>query len=1293
MDIAILGLKVDSKGVTTADKNLDSMSKSAGKAESSFEDLAMSVGKVVAAAASLGVVASQALEIDSASKKLAASLGVTGAAAEEFADIGKTIYTGAWGDSLDEVNTAVASTAKTFAAIGINSKSAIQSATQDAMTLGSIYGDTEKQIQSISILMKEFGVSQKEASDLIAGGFQRGLDSSGDFLDSILEYSNQFSQGEASAGQFFSVLETGLAGGVLGTDKAADMFKEFQDRVLNGSKATSEGLAKIGINSDEMVRKISTGQVTVADAFGNVVDKLRSTTDAATKAQVGADLLGDQFMDLGANAALSIDIAKTSIDDLSGAMDAANQVNQTASIAMTEAWRTFIVAVSDSAPVQGAMRVIADSLQAVTFVINEMPGIATYSFAAIAKAGMALPAIFVVIGDNIRAAIVNAFAFIGEKVGRLVDSVGYLMKEFGIEGGAALTSVGQSFSQLSKQARTTDVDFKALYGEMTADIDGWRDSMILGGKNADILGDNIKGLNIPVRKVAKESEIAANSVKMLGTSAQTSGAKASKAAKEFDNLLSQISKLDADLNFSEATAGMTQLEVQARKYSDLLQKTGKYSEDEVKNLEKSRLARLENVEAVKKQADEQRRAQEYSKDAIDDLQYEIKLLGMASDEDRDRYDFLRGITPEMQEQAAILYDQVQAIEEQNRKLEDQRKLWGSLGNIAGDFLGELARGGDFKAAASSLGDSLSGFAMENSADMQGMSAVSMLKDLDLGSFGDSLGGIAESVDGLAGAVGGMGNLVGGLGAGISLLSGDVQGGLSGIGGMVGQALIPIPGIGGMIGSALGGLLGGALSGGETRSGGAYSFGAEGFEKIQGPSGGDVGLDKVQQAMATMVQGTNAMLQGLGATARVEGITGALETSENSRGGVWAGGTLTGGATFGEQFSGENVFESQTSRDLNPEQAMQAFILDLQQASVQALQAADVPAWVSSLLDGVDVESLSMEQVQSVLGTIDAIGNAVSIMEQFGVAADSVTESMIAGAGGAESLAASTSAYYSDFYSETEIAQMQAAKLTATLASAFDEIGIALPGTNDEFRALVDALDLTTAAGQKLFGQLMALSPAFAKLTDLQGDEVKETEEAAKGLGNSYQHIDTMMMRGTASAQRFGEATAKAADTMKNEAQSLLDFVQGLALGDVSTLKESEKLSLAQDKYIQTLARAQGGDVQALKDIKGATSAYRDIAKTFYGDSEKFAEIERNTRRDLTDLANDSLAPQAPSIAAEKREQDLKKMLDEQQATNRLLEEQLRRNDANTDAQIGATDRTGNKITVASQGNNLANAYA
>lgn len=93
-------------------------------------------------------------------------------------------------------------------------------------------------------------------------------------------------------------------------------------------------------------------------------------------------------------------------------------------------------------------------------------------------------------------------------------------------------------------------------------------------------------------------------------------------------------------------------------------------------------------------------------------------------------------------------------------------------------------------------------------------------------------------------------------------------------------------------------------------------------------------------------------------------------------------------------------------------------------------------------------------------------------------ANYLTSSMILGAGGLDSLASGLDAYF-EMLSPAE----QAAELTRRLTNEFAIFGKELPSDVKAFRNLVSSIDISTEAGQKLYGQIIALAPEFNDLQD------------------------------------------------------------------------------------------------------------------------------------------------------------------------------------------------------------------
>lgn len=119
-----------------------------------------------------------------------------------------------------------------------------------------------------------------------------------------------------------------------------------------------------------------------------------------------------------------------------------------------------------------------------------------------------------------------------------------------------------------------------------------------------------------------------------------------------------------------------------------------------------------------------------------------------------------------------------------------------------------------------------------------------------------------------------------------------------------------------------------------------------------------------------------------------------------------------------------------------------------------------------------------ETLVRVASTVDVVTTS---LEQLGLSATSLgIDASMAIAGYFDSASAyqdAAGAYFSTYYSEAE----QAAARTAQLGKVFSSLGITMPDSIASFRALVEAQDLTTAAGQQMYATLLEIAPAFAEI--------------------------------------------------------------------------------------------------------------------------------------------------------------------------------------------------------------------
>lgn len=111
----------------------------------------------------------------------------------------------------------------------------------------------------------------------------------------------------------------------------------------------------------------------------------------------------------------------------------------------------------------------------------------------------------------------------------------------------------------------------------------------------------------------------------------------------------------------------------------------------------------------------------------------------------------------------------------------------------------------------------------------------------------------------------------------------------------------------------------------------------------------------------------------------------------------------------------------------------------------------------------------------------------------------LTEAMIKGAGGIDNLNTGINSYMENFFSEQEQYEMQ----IKNMGTSFASLELALPKTNEEFRALAEGIDKNTVEGAALFGELMTLADGFSAMTDagkaLEEENKRIAEEASRGL--------------------------------------------------------------------------------------------------------------------------------------------------------------------------------------------------
>ena len=310
-------VKKSTKEVTGETEELDK-----GLDVSKEKFMAWGAAGAVAAGALVMAVGKMVLDINQdiakSQNQLQASLGLSEAGAENFGNTTVRIFRDNFGESITDVNDSLITTSKNLQEI--DDLDILQSATTSALRLRDVFEvDVNETTSAAGTLMKEFGLQSEEAFDFITTGLQKGLNKNGDFLDSIGEYSNQFADGNSSAEEFFSVMETGLGGSILGTDKVADAFKELGIGLEKDIEILRPSLEALGIDADDISERFIKGEVSITDAFDEIIAGVNDV-DEVTGAMAANEIFRTQGEDLQ-EIIKQVDASKTSLDDMAGSTE------------------------------------------------------------------------------------------------------------------------------------------------------------------------------------------------------------------------------------------------------------------------------------------------------------------------------------------------------------------------------------------------------------------------------------------------------------------------------------------------------------------------------------------------------------------------------------------------------------------------------------------------------------------------------------------------------------------------------------------------------------------------------------------------------------------------------------------------------------------------------------------------------------------------------------------------------------------------------------------------------------
>lgn len=199
-----------------------------------------------------------------------------------------------------------------------------------------------------------------------------------------------------------------------------------------------------------------------------------------------------------------------------------------------------------------------------------------------------------------------------------------------------------------------------------------------------------------------------------------------------------------------------------------------------------------------------------------------------------------------------------------------------------------------------------------------------------------------------------------------------------------------------------------------------------------------------------------------------------------------------------------------------------------------------------------------------------------------------------------------------------------------LADIWDNMTQAINNAKETLKSIQDSIfELVGGAGSEDIKLGMATARRVTAERDYQGysgNDIVQLQKFAdayyKSIMDEYQAKLDMIEAPKKALEKERELRQKAHDEqiaalekelgvtreLFDAVKGIQDYVKNLRLSSGSTLSPKAILDQAQKQYEETLIKAQSGDVQAMRDITGASDAYLDAAKRYFGSGGKYGAI-------------------------------------------------------------------------------------
>ncbi|MFF0831025.1 phage tail tape measure protein [Brevibacillus sp. NPDC003359] len=202
-----VGFKVSDSGLQDAENQVENT-------KTAVIGLGIAAG---VALAGFGIAAvNAASQFEQAMSQVQMATGATNDQMGETREIAKELYSQNFGQDWNDLGSAITSVHSITGQAG----DALKETTKNALLMRDAFGqEVNESVKAADTMMRQFGITSTDSFTLLAQAQQKGMDKSGDLLDTANEYANQFKALGFTAEEMFDTLAAGSQNGAFNLDK------------------------------------------------------------------------------------------------------------------------------------------------------------------------------------------------------------------------------------------------------------------------------------------------------------------------------------------------------------------------------------------------------------------------------------------------------------------------------------------------------------------------------------------------------------------------------------------------------------------------------------------------------------------------------------------------------------------------------------------------------------------------------------------------------------------------------------------------------------------------------------------------------------------------------------------------------------------------------------------------------------------------------------------------------------------------------------------------------------------